>query len=107
MSNLPGSIPMNDQEARRDRVLKESLQYRVELVAYARSLVGNYAAAEDIVQEAMIVVVKKVDQFREGTSMLAWCRSIVRLEVLRLNQQRKRERSLAVTPFGRCGRFSI
>ncbi len=95
MSNLPGSIPMNDQEARRDRVLKESLQYRVELVAYARSLVGNYAAAEDIVQEAMIVVVKKVDQFREGTSMLAWCRSIVRLEVLRLNQQRKRERSLA------------
>jgi RNA polymerase sigma-70 factor (ECF subfamily) len=43
----------------------------------------------------MLVVVRKFDQFQEGTSMLAWCRSIVRLEVLRSNQHRQRERSLA------------
>ncbi|MHC4404996.1 MAG: sigma-70 family RNA polymerase sigma factor [Planctomycetota bacterium] len=68
---------------------------RVELVAYARAVLGNYTAAEDVVQEAMLVVVKKFDQFQEGTSMLAWCRSIVRLEVLRMKQQRQRERTLA------------
>jgi len=63
-------------------------------MAYARAVLGNYTAAEDVIQEAMLVVMKKFDQFREGTSMLAWCRAIVRLEVLRVKQQRRRERSL-------------
>ena len=70
---------MDDLDTKRDRVLKLALEYRVELVAYARSLLGDYAAAEDAVQEAMLVVVKKFDQFQEGTSILAWCRAIVRL----------------------------
>ena len=86
---------MNDSDAKRDRVLKAALECRAELTAYARSLLGNYTAAEDVVQEAMLVVVKKFDQFQEGTSMLAWCRSIVRLEVLRVKQRRQRERTLA------------
>jgi RNA polymerase sigma-70 factor (ECF subfamily) len=85
---------MGELSARRDRVLKEALAYHTELMAYARSLLGNYAEAEDAVQEAMLVVVKKFDQFQEGTSMLAWCRAIVRLQVLRVRQQRQRERSL-------------
>jgi len=86
---------MDDSDTKRDRVLKLALEYRVELVAYARSLLGNYSAAEDAVQEAMLVVVNKFDQFQEGTSMLAWCRAIVRLEVLRIKQQHRQERSLA------------
>jgi DNA-directed RNA polymerase specialized sigma24 family protein len=43
----------------------------------------------------MLVVVKKHDQFTEGTSPLAWCRSIVRIEVLRAKQRHYRERSFA------------
>jgi len=86
---------MDTPDSQRDRVLRAALEYRVELVAYARSLLGNYSAAEDAVQEAMLVVVNKFDQFQEGTSMLAWCRAIVRLEVLRIKQQHRRERSLA------------
>ncbi len=89
-----GSEPMEDLDAKRDRVLKAAFDCREELMAYARSLQGSYAAAEDIVQEAMLVVVKKYDVFEEGTSILAWCRSIVRIEVLRANQRRQRQRSL-------------
>lgn len=85
---------MDNQEVKRDRILKEALDLRVQLVAYARALLGNYAAAEDAVQEAMLVVVKKYDHFTEGTSMLAWCRSIVRLEVLRAKQKYQKNRSL-------------
>ena len=76
-------------------MLKAALECRTELVAYARSLLGDYAAADDVLQEAMLVVVKKHDQFQERTSMLAWCRSIVRIEVLRAKQRRQRERTLA------------
>lgn len=86
---------MNSSDDKRDRVLKAALECRTELVAYARSLLGNYAAADDVLQEAMLVVVKKYDQFQEGTSMLAWCRSIVRIEVLRAKQRHHRERTLA------------
>ena len=76
-------------------MLRAALEHRVELMAYARSLLGNYAEADDAVQEAMLVVVRKFDQFRDGTSMLSWCRAIVRLEVLRIKQQHRQERSLA------------
>lgn len=86
---------MDDSEAKRDRVLKEAFGCRVELVSYARAVLGNYTGAEDVVQEAMLVVVRKFDQFKEGTSILAWCRSIVRLEVLRMKQKRQREQTLA------------
>ncbi len=75
--------------------MKAALGCRTELIAYARSLLGNYAAADDVLQEALLVVFKKFDQFQEGTSMLAWCRSIVRIEVLRAKQRHQHERSLA------------
>lgn len=86
---------MDDSDDKRDRVLKAALECRTKLVAYARSLLGDYTAADDAVQEAMIVVVKKHGQFEEGTSMLAWCRSIVRIEVLRAKQRGQREKTLA------------
>lgn len=86
---------MDNSDDKRDRVLKAALECRTELVAYARSLLGNYSAADDVLQEAMLVVMKKNDQFQEGTSMLAWCRSIVRIEVLRVKQRHQRERTLA------------
>ena len=85
---------MSDSDNSRDRILKAAFDCRSELVAYAWSLLGNLAAAEDAVQEAMLVVVKKHDQFEEGTSVLAWCRAMVRIEVLRARQLHGKERSL-------------
>jgi RNA polymerase sigma-70 factor (ECF subfamily) len=85
---------MDSPDQNRDRVLKAALACRVELMAYARSLTGDYASADDVVQEAMLVVTRKYDQFEVGTSMLAWCRSIVRIEVLRLRQRQQRDSSL-------------
>lgn len=86
---------MDSSDETRDRVLRAALDCRAELMAYARSLLGNYAAAEDAVQEAMLVVAKKFDQFQEGTSILAWCRSMVRIEVLRAKRRHQKERTLA------------
>ena len=55
---------------------------------------GNYAAAEDAVQEAFLVVVKKHENFQEGALLLAWCRAIVRIEVLKAKDRYHRDRSL-------------
>lgn len=85
---------MNDADEHRERTLRAAFDLREDLVTYARSLLGNYAAAEDAVQEAFLVIVKKHENFQEGTSMLAWCRSIVRIEVLRSKDRYHRERTL-------------
>ncbi len=85
---------MTDTEEHRERILRAAFDCREELLAYARSLLGNYAAAEDVVQEAFLVVVKKHAQFEKGTSLLAWCRAIVRIEVLRAKDRYRRESSL-------------
>ena len=85
---------MGDHENKKDRVVHAAFGCRTELLTYARSLLGNFAAAEDAVQEAMIVVMNKHDQFQEGTSILAWCRSIVRLEVLRAKRRYQQDVSL-------------
>ena len=86
---------MSGSDHRRDRIVRSAFECREELVTYARALLGNYAAAEDAVQEAMLTVIAKHDQFEEGTSVLAWCRSIVRIEVLRAKHRHQRERTLA------------
>ncbi len=88
-------LPMNSQEEeKRDRVVKQAFECRVQLIAYAYALLGDYSTADDAVQDAMLTVVKKYDQFTEGTSIMAWCRSIVRLEVLRIRQKQHKDRTL-------------
>ena len=89
------SEPIAGHEKRSDRILRSAFECREELESYERTLLGNYSAAEDAVQEAMLVVVAKHVQFEEGTSVLAWCRSIVRIEVMRIKQRHQRERTLA------------
>ncbi|MGB7344468.1 MAG: sigma-70 family RNA polymerase sigma factor, partial [Pirellulaceae bacterium] len=93
--NFESTDVMTDSNQRREHVLRAAFDCREELIAYAWSLIGNYSAAEDCVQEAMLVVVNKYEQFQDGTSILAWCRSIVRIETLRAKQRYRRERTLA------------
>lgn len=85
---------MTTTDEHRDDVLRAAFELREDLLAYARALLGNYSAAEDVVQEAYLVVVKKHESFQEGTSMQAWCRAIVRIEVLKAKDRYHRDRSL-------------
>lgn len=81
---------MSDHDSR-DRVLKAALTCQSALVAYAHALLTDYAAAEDVVQNAFLVVARRHKDFVEGTSILAWCRGIVRLEILSHLRKRRRE----------------
>ena len=77
---------------KRDQVLKAARSCQSALVAYAYAMLTDYAAAEDVVQNALLVVARRHEDFEEGSSMLAWCRSIVRSEVLAHLSKRRRER---------------
>lgn len=84
---------MDDADAR-DRLLKAALTCQSALIAYAHALLADYAAAEDVVQNAFVVVARRHADFQEGTSMLAWCREIVRLEILSHLRKSRREPTL-------------
>jgi RNA polymerase sigma-70 factor, ECF subfamily len=66
----------------RNRVVKQALALRPMLVAYAFGLLRDYARAEDSVHEAYLIVMDKYEDFEEGTSMIAWCRTIVRFKIM-------------------------
>ena len=52
------------------------------LLAFAKSLIRDGAAAEDIVQEAFMVGWRKMDRFDPSQDFGAWMRGIVRFEYL-------------------------
>ncbi len=50
------------------------------LRGFAMSLIPNWADAEDVLQQANLVLWKKFEQFRPGTDFFAWASRIVYLE---------------------------
>ena len=61
----------------------------------AVGIVGDSALAEDVVQEAAIVALGKLDQYQPGTSFNAWLGQMVRY--VAFNEQRKQRRRSAVS----------
>jgi RNA polymerase sigma-70 factor (ECF subfamily) len=66
--------------------------YRV-LWVVAAGVLGQSAGAEDVVQEAALLALKKVGQFEPGTHFAAWMAQMVRF--VALNHARKQSRSHA------------
>lgn len=79
---------------RQDRVVKQAFQCREALEAYAYALLRDYGEAQDAVQDAFIVVMRRHADFKEGTSMIAWTRAIVRRKVLQNLERRTRRGKL-------------
>jgi RNA polymerase sigma-70 factor (ECF subfamily) len=57
----------------------------------AAGLVHNRADADDVLQEAAIIAVRKLDDFRPGTSFRAWMAEIVRNVALNRRRQVRRQ----------------
>src|SRR6185503_15981425 len=76
-------------ETSRDEVVKGAFQHRDALLSYAFALLRDWVRAEDVVQDAFIVVMNKWAEFRPGTSLFLWVRQIVHFKVLEAVRARK------------------
>ncbi len=54
------------------------LAHREEFVAFAAARIGERAAAEDLVQEALVRAIKGVKELRTGEALLGWFYRILR-----------------------------
>ena len=61
------------------------------LRAFAMSLCGRSAWADDLVQETLVRAWAKSEQFKEGTNLMAWLFTILRNEFYSQLRKRKRE----------------
>jgi len=59
---------------------------------YILSQAGSVQAAEEILQEANLIIWAKSDQFKPDTNFGAWTRQIAQFEVMKFRQRRKREK---------------
>jgi RNA polymerase sigma-70 factor (ECF subfamily) len=64
----------------------------------AAAILGNPGSAEDVLQEAAIIALRKLDQFDADTSFPAWMTQIVRYVALNTARRRSRHDALAVDP---------
>ena len=55
--------------------------YQNRLYAYILSMLGDPAAAEDVLQQANLVIWSKADSFEPGSDFEAWVMTIARFEV--------------------------
>src|SRR3954470_17970800 len=77
----------------RDEVLRSALRHRDALLARAYAVLLDWAAAEDVVQDALVVAMAKWEEFAGG-SISAWVGRIVQLKSLEALRARRRERPI-------------
>lgn len=74
---------------KRDDVFREGLyrKYAKDLFQCALRYTGNVEDAEDVLQEAFLLIFERIAQYSGKGSLLAWMRTIVVREALRLYQK--------------------
>ncbi|MFZ4764683.1 MAG: sigma-70 family RNA polymerase sigma factor [Roseimicrobium sp.] len=61
------------------------------LGVYVYALVSTRADADDILQQAKMIMWKSFDQFESGTNFLAWARKVAFHQILGYRRQKKKE----------------
>jgi len=80
------------ENERHHRFLRSFAAHEPAIRAYVRRLVPSRADADDVMQEAAVVLWEKFGQFRAGADFRAWAFGIARFEVLGWLRDKGRDR---------------
>lgn len=72
--------------------LRLFVKHPAALQCYARALLPTWAAVEDVLQEASVVMWRKLGQLESEDGFLPWAKTIVRFEALRAARKVARDR---------------
>lgn len=94
-SGSRGQAPPDDRSGELSRVEFARLFDRAarSLWLIAVAIVRDRASADDVVQDAALVAIEKLSQFRAGSSFHAWMGQIVRHVALNYSRREKRRRA--------------
>jgi RNA polymerase sigma-70 factor (ECF subfamily) len=104
MNQPTGKPGKNSEDSSTDEGLRYFIaQYRQaypRLTTIAAAIAGDQIQAEDIVQEAAIIALEKLDEFEPGTNLVAWLAEIVRRCALNYRRKTQNRRTYATDPAG-------
>ncbi len=72
------------------QVLQLFVRHQTRIKGFIVSLIGDFAAAEDVLQETFLVVQQKASAFDVGTNFIAWAFQVARFQVMKAQGQHKR-----------------
>jgi RNA polymerase sigma-70 factor (ECF subfamily) len=75
-----------------ERFLRLFVTHEAALRAYARAIVPTWDAVDEVIQEASLVIWRKLDQLETPEGFLPWAKVIVRFEALRARRNFARDR---------------
>jgi RNA polymerase sigma-70 factor (ECF subfamily) len=75
---------------REQHVLELFVRHQTRIKGFIVSLMGDFEAVPDVLQETFLVVQRKADEFEPGSSFIAWAFQIARFQVMKAQAQRKR-----------------
>ena len=79
---------MSDDSSYDDSMfLREFVKHEPALRAYARALLPDWNAVDEAIQEASVVMWRKIDHLKSGNDFLPWAKTVLRFESLK--QRRK------------------
>lgn len=92
-AELSAESPADAKPRTRDDVVKAAFQYRDALLSYSYAMLRSWTLAEDVVQEAYLVVMNKWQDLKDEGGIFLWVRQIVHFKTLEAIRARGRETS--------------
>ncbi|MEM1296066.1 MAG: sigma-70 family RNA polymerase sigma factor [Verrucomicrobiota bacterium] len=83
---------MESDRQREEQFLQIFLKNEDDLKGYARALLPTWEAVDDVMQEASLVMWRKMDQLRDPSEFLPWAKVIVRFESLKARRTAAQDR---------------
>ncbi len=83
---------MDADRQRESQFLQIFLRSEEDLKSYARALLPTWEAVDDVMQEASLVMWRKLDQLENDNEFLPWAKVIVRFECLKARRTVARDR---------------
>ena len=85
---------MSNEKEQEERFLKVFLRHEDNLKAYARALLPTWEAVDNVMQEASLVIWRKMDQLNDVGDFVPWAKVIVRFECLKARRTVSMDRHL-------------
>lgn len=92
-ASSPADLVADGKPRTRDDVVKAAFQYRDALLSYSYAMLRSWTLAEDVVQEAYLVVMNKWQDLKDEGGIFLWVRQIVHFKTLEAIRARGRETS--------------
>jgi len=86
------SGPIGSEDGAEDEVVQLLRKHQNQLFGYIFSMVRNFSDAEDVLQQTLLTLWGKLDEFTPGTSFMAWAKAVARNKTLTFLRTQRRQR---------------